>query len=71
MPDNQDKNKERISLIEKTVTYSKMIKLSHTIFALPFALSGLVLAIREKPVTAEMIFWIIIAMVGEIGRAHV
>jgi len=65
--DEEDKNKERISLIEKTVTYSKMIKLSHTIFALPFALSGLVLAIREKPVTAEMIFWIIIAMVG--GRS--
>ncbi len=59
--------KERIAIIKKTVTYSKMIKLSHTVFALPFALSGLVLAIREKPVTAEMVFWIIIAMVG--GRS--
>lgn len=59
--------KEKITLIEKTVTYSKMIKLSHTVFALPFALSGLVLALRIKPATAEMIFWIVIAMVG--GRS--
>ncbi len=51
-------------LIAKTVTYSKMIKLSHTIFALPFALSGLILALREHSVTLQMIFWIVIAMVG-------
>jgi 4-hydroxybenzoate polyprenyltransferase len=51
-------------LLEKTVTYSKMIKLSHTIFALPFALSGLVLALREHAVTLQMVFWIVIAMIG-------
>lgn len=51
-------------VLEKTVTYSKMIKLSHTIFALPFALSGLVLALREHSVTLQMVFWIVIAMVG-------
>jgi 4-hydroxybenzoate polyprenyltransferase len=51
-------------ILVKTVTYSKMIKLSHTIFALPFALSGLVLALREHSVTFQMVFWIIIAMVG-------
>jgi 4-hydroxybenzoate polyprenyltransferase len=65
--DAEEPANERIAIIEKTVTYSKMIKLSHTVFALPFALSGLVLAIREKPVTAEMVFWIIIAMIG--GRS--
>lgn len=52
------------SLFKKTVTYSKMIKLSHTVFALPFALSGLVLALREHKVTAIMVIWIILAMVG-------
>ena len=52
------------TLFKKTVIYSKMIKLSHTIFALPFALSGLVLALREHPVTPAMVIWIIIAMVG-------
>ncbi len=58
-----DKSPEN-GLLVKTVTYSKMIKLSHTIFALPFALSGLVLALREHPVTFQMVFWIVIAMVG-------
>ncbi len=48
----------------KSVTYSKMIKLSHTIFALPFALSSVILVNRVEPVTVEKIFWIIIAMVG-------
>lgn len=51
-------------LLKKTVTYSKMIKLSHTVFALPFALSGLVLALREHSVTLQTGFWIVIAMVG-------
>ncbi len=55
------------SFLSRAVTYSKMIKLSHTVFALPFALSGLVLAIEAKPVTAEMVMWIVIAMVG--GRS--
>jgi 4-hydroxybenzoate polyprenyltransferase len=51
-------------LLKKTVTYSKMIKLSHTVFALPFALSGLVLALREHKVTPDTVLWIITAMVG-------
>ena len=49
---DNDKSPES-GLFEKTVTYSKMIKLSHTIFALPFALSGLVLALREHAVTFD------------------
>jgi 4-hydroxybenzoate polyprenyltransferase len=59
--DRQDKEG---TVLEKTVTYSKMIKLSHTLFALPFALAGLVLALGVKPVTPSMVLWIIIAMVG-------
>jgi len=59
----KDKSPES-NLLEKTVTYSRMIKLAHTIFALPFALSGLVLALREHTVTPQMVFWIIIAMIG-------
>ena len=58
------KNSVENNLLKKTVIYSKMIKFSHTIFALPFALSGLVLAMREYQVTQRMVFWIIIAMVG-------
>lgn len=55
------------ALLSGIATYSKMIKLSHTIFALPFALSGLILAHKVKPVTTEMVLWIIIAMAG--GRS--
>ncbi|MBI4633853.1 MAG: UbiA family prenyltransferase [Deltaproteobacteria bacterium] len=39
-----------------------MIKFEHSIFALPFALSALLLAHREHPVTWRLVFWIIMAM---------
>jgi 4-hydroxybenzoate polyprenyltransferase len=39
-----------------------MIKFEHTIFALPFALSALLLANRVNPVTPRLVFWIIIAL---------
>jgi len=41
-----------------------MIKFSHTLFALPFALAAVVLAHRVSPLNARTLFWIIIAMVG-------
>jgi len=40
-----------------------MIKFSHTLFALPFALTGALLAARGIPAAAQ-IFWIVMAMVG-------
>ena len=40
-----------------------MIKIEHTLFALPFAFLGAVLAARGLP-TIEQIFWITLAMVG-------
>jgi len=45
-------------------TYGKMIKFSHTIFALPFALSAVVMAWRDhQPLMSDLI-WILLAMVG-------
>lgn len=41
----------------------EMIKIEHTLFALPFALLGAVLAARGLP-AARQLFWIVIAMVG-------
>ena len=41
----------------------EMIKFSHTIFALPFALAGALLAARGLPTIAQLI-WIVMAMVG-------
>ncbi|MBP1751502.1 MAG: 4-hydroxybenzoate octaprenyltransferase [Geobacteraceae bacterium] len=40
-----------------------MIKFSHTVFALPFAFTGAVLAAGGLP-TAHQVFWIVAAMVG-------
>ncbi len=44
--------------------FGRMIKFSHTIFALPFALAAVVLAQREHPLTPGLVFWILAAMVG-------
>jgi 4-hydroxybenzoate polyprenyltransferase len=44
-------------------TYLEMIRFSHTVFALPFALMGAVLAAGGIPPAATL-FWILVAMVG-------
>lgn len=51
---------------EKFRALLEMIKFSHTIFAFPFALMGVVLASLEQgaPPTLGEIFWICLAMVG-------
>jgi len=41
----------------------EMIKIEHTLFALPFAFLGAVLAARGIP-SASQLFWISLAMVG-------
>lgn len=45
-------------------TYGRLIKFSHTVFALPFALAAVTLAHQTKPVAFTTFFWIILAMVG-------
>ena len=51
------------TLAEKTVLYLRMIKISHSVFALPFAFVGALLAARGILAFHE-IFWIAVAMVG-------
>jgi len=51
------------SLFQKISVFLEMIKFSHTIFALPFALTGAFLAARGIP-SAMQLFWIVLAMVG-------
>ncbi len=48
----------------RIIIFGRMIKFSHTVFALPFALAAVVLAHRSAPVTLELIFWILAAMIG-------
>ncbi|MCG8687784.1 MAG: putative 4-hydroxybenzoate polyprenyltransferase [Desulfobacterales bacterium] len=55
---------EKKSLAEKTRDYGKMIKFSHTIFALPFALSAVVLAWQIHTPSWWDLGWILVAMVS-------
>ncbi len=48
----------------KIALYGKMIKFSHTVFAMPFAFSAVVLAQRDHPMAVPDIFWILVAMIG-------
>ena len=43
-------------------TYASLVRLSHTVFALPFALTGAMLAAVETPLTAARLAWILAAM---------
>jgi 4-hydroxybenzoate polyprenyltransferase len=52
------------NLKSKIADYGRLIRFSHTIFALPFALASVALAWPSHPVTLRSFFWILIAMVG-------
>ena len=45
----------------RLVDYSNLVKLPHTVFALPFALVGATLASYRHPVRAMDVFWILLA----------
>ncbi len=49
--------------MRKIVVFLEMIKFSHTVFALPFALTGALLSANGLP-TGWQILWIILAMAG-------
>lgn len=51
------------AVLQKITIFMEMIKFSHTIFALPFALSGALLAVRGLP-SGRQLLLIILAMVG-------
>ncbi|RME69800.1 MAG: 4-hydroxybenzoate octaprenyltransferase, partial [Nitrospirae bacterium] len=54
------------TILNKAVLYLRMIKFSHSVFALPFAFVGALLAAGGLP-SKEQIFWIVVAMVS--GRS--
>ncbi len=49
---------------ERIITFGRMIKFSHTLFAMPFALTSVVLASFSNKVTPIKLFWVLVAMVG-------
>jgi len=54
---------KQATVFDRIKVFLEMIKFSHTLFALPFAFTGALLAARGVP-TAGQIFWILLAMVG-------
>lgn len=51
-------------LAQKTANFASLVKLSHTVFALPFALSMAVICGQLVPVTSAQLLWILVAMVA-------
>ena len=49
---------------ERIVTFGRMIKFSHTVFALPFALAAVILTQRVRHLTVWRLGWLLVAMVG-------
>jgi 4-hydroxybenzoate polyprenyltransferase len=54
----------RRSLAEELAVWGRLVKFSHTIFALPFALSMFVIVARWRPVTFAQLGWILLSLAG-------
>lgn len=52
------------SLLVKARDYGRMVRFSHSIFALPFALASVAFASLSAPVTARTVIWVVVAMVA-------
>ncbi len=52
------------ALLTRMRTYASFVRISHSVFALPFALAGAMLAARRVPPTTDRVMWIIVAMVA-------
>jgi len=50
--------------VSKLATYFSFVRFSHSVFALPFALTGALLAWREHPFSWAPVGWIVVCMVG-------
>ena len=51
-------------VIGRTLAYGRMIRFSHSVFALPFALASATLAARPGGVALRQLAWIVVAMVA-------
>jgi 4-hydroxybenzoate polyprenyltransferase len=50
--------------MHKIATYLSFVRFSHSVFALPFALTGALLAWREQPFSWRQVAWIVVCMVS-------
>jgi 4-hydroxybenzoate polyprenyltransferase len=51
-------------MLTRLRTYASFVRIGHSVFALPFALTGALLASRTQPVAGRQVAWIIVAMVA-------
>lgn len=51
-------------MLKRILTYASFVRFSHSVFALPFALTGALLASRQVPLTPGRVAWIVVAMVS-------
>jgi 4-hydroxybenzoate polyprenyltransferase len=50
--------------MSRLLTYLSFVRFSHSVFALPFALTGALLAWRVEPFSWSHVLWIVVCMVG-------
>jgi 4-hydroxybenzoate polyprenyltransferase len=53
-----------MALLDRLRTYASFVRFSHSVFALPFALAGALLAAQHAPLTGHNVLWILVAMVS-------
>jgi 4-hydroxybenzoate polyprenyltransferase len=53
-----------MSVSERVVTYGRMIRFSHSVFALPFAYAAVALASLDHEIVVSDLLWILVAMVS-------
>src|SRR4029453_16471810 len=51
-------------MMDRVRTYLSFVRFSHSVFALPFALTGALLASRQHALTWTQVVWIVVAMVA-------
>ena len=51
-------------MIRKLTTFLSFVRFSHSVFALPFALTGALLAWRDHPFSWSQVAWIVVCMVS-------
>src|SRR5262245_17006965 len=63
-PSRYDGSSREIAMFPRLAVYASFVRFSHSVFALPFALAGALLASRHVAVTWPTVGWILVAMVG-------
>src|SRR6187401_339339 len=51
-------------MVSRLRTYASFVRFSHSVFALPFALVGALLAFRMTPVSGPRLGWIVACMIA-------